>query len=275
MTPGSIAVHTKKTLEKAQDVEGHLTDKETRFLSVLPFVNAQGEILEIGSFKGKSAIVLAYSARSAGKAKVHACDPLSLPSETDPSEISSEDLPAIFRRNIRQAGMSKIVELHQMKSVDLAPQWKRPIGILWIDGDHTYEGALADFERFFRHLSPGSIVAMHDVLHIHDGPVRVFVEKVVKSPAFGDCGVCGSIGWGQRVEKGLVNPGQWKAKKRLAKRLSRLIPFGIAHSQGRRVFKPLYELFRTLVPHGEIDPDRFVSQRNAAIAGADKLRTRP
>ena len=40
----------------------------------------------------------------------------------------------------------------------LAPQ----VYLLFIDGDHTYEGAKADWDAYRRYLVPGSIVVFHD-----------------------------------------------------------------------------------------------------------------
>ena len=40
----------------------------------------------------------------------------------------------------------------------------RAIDVLFIDGDHSYEGVRADFETFSPLVKPGGIVAFHDIL---------------------------------------------------------------------------------------------------------------
>jgi hypothetical protein len=40
------------------------------------------------------------------------------------------------------------VEVHRCLSRELSGRWTDPIRLLWIDGDHTYAGALADLELF-------------------------------------------------------------------------------------------------------------------------------
>lgn len=56
--------------------------------------------------------------------------------------------------------------------------WSRPIRLLWIDGEPTYQGAKEeDFGLFSPYLSNGAIVAPHDALHGFEGPLRVFVEE--------------------------------------------------------------------------------------------------
>jgi len=40
----------------------------------------------------------------------------------------------------------------------------RPVDLLFIDGDHTYEGARSDFEMYEPFVRPGGMIAFHDVL---------------------------------------------------------------------------------------------------------------
>ena len=157
--------HVSEMAALARQLEGHLIPKEAALLAVLPFLPMAGEILEIGSFKGKSTVILAKSVQAAGSSRMFACDPLSLPSETDPTEANREELPAIFRRNLLRHGVSDVVEVRQMKSADLAADWELPLRVLWIDGDHTYVGATQDVRLFQRHLVPVAVVCLHDVLH--------------------------------------------------------------------------------------------------------------
>ena len=39
-----------------------------------------------------------------------------------------------------------------------------PIDVLFIDGDHTYDGARADFERYAPLVRPGGLIAFHDIM---------------------------------------------------------------------------------------------------------------
>lgn len=41
----------------------------------------------------------------------------------------------------------------------------RPIDVLFIDGDHSYEGVKADFETYRQWVSPQGLIAMHDIAH--------------------------------------------------------------------------------------------------------------
>jgi len=248
--------HVNQMVVLSRQLEGHVTDREVRFLSVAPFLQGTGEILEIGSFKGKSTIVLAKSAKLAGYSKIHACDPHVL------SFIRKEDLTELFFNNLMQNSVRENVEFHQMKSTELSTSWEKPLRMLWIDGDHTYKGTMADFVCYSRFLEPGAIVCFHDVLHEDEGPIRVFMQEVLLSESFGDCGICGSIAWGQFLGERSLSLQAWSNKFTLYKKLSRLIPYVVARSHGMPAHKILFKIFRQFVPHGEIDPYAWLSERN-------------
>jgi hypothetical protein len=216
---------------------------------------ARGTILEIGSYKGKSTVGLASIAQRYGLGPVVSVDPHSAPAVTDFGHGSQQSSWDDFRASLRGAGVENSVEAHRAYSRDLAKGWTRPIRFLWIDGDHTYRGAKEDIDLFRPHLVPGAIVALHDVLHAFEGPVRVFAEELLASDAFGPAGVCGSIGWAQH------RPGdgaQWRAARlALGRRVRRLIPF----ADGRELTglrKLRYKLWRGLVPHAAPDAAAWV-----------------
>jgi hypothetical protein len=115
------------------------------------------------------------------------------------------------------------VKSHGAYSTEVASSWNRPIRLLWIDGDHSYEGVKKDLEGFFLHLVPLGVVAFHDALNAFPGPIRVFVEDVLRSDQFGSAGFVHSIAWVQFPPE----DGHAFRERRssLARRASRLIPF--------------------------------------------------
>lgn len=65
----------RKVQNAIEDVEGWLTDSEARYLYSLACCGpGDGAIVEIGSWKGKSTIVLAMGTEAAGREKVYAVD---------------------------------------------------------------------------------------------------------------------------------------------------------------------------------------------------------
>lgn len=236
---------------------GMLTEREARFLAlVAACAPAPGVILEIGSFKGKSTVGLASVAMRYGLGPVITVDPHSGPSVTDPDVGPRGSSWDDFRASLRAAGVERAVDAHRAYSRDLARGWSHPIRFLWIDGDHTYRGAKEDIDLFRGHLVPGAIVALHDVLHSFEGPVRVFTEELLGSDVFGAAGLCGSIGWAQyRPSDGV----QWRDHRRdLRRRVARLIPFVKDGREPKGLAKLRYKLWRGLVPHAAPDPAAWV-----------------
>ncbi len=256
MPSKTLNSHLNEMVALSRQLSGHLTDREVRFLAlagaVLP--PSLGDVLEIGSFKGKSTTVLAKSVTLNGGDRVIAVDPLNFPSETDPSMDDPENLPRVFWNTLESNGVQDLVEFHQLPSQEVAVAWDRPLRLLWIDGDHTYAGAMADFDNFARHLQPGSIVAFHDVLNSFEGPIRTFCERVLLSPSFGPCGLCGSIGWAQYLGDVPYDDGYSARKFGLYRKLGRLIPFVSLGRTPRSTHPLLYKALRARVPHGDVDP---------------------
>ena len=259
--PPHLDAHVADMAALASRLAGHLTPREVRFLALLGAVpTARGEVLEIGSFKGKSTIILAKSAAFAGEARVCAVDPLNLPSATDPGDAPPGGTAEIFRGNLREHGVEAMVEFHQMTSQALGRHWSRPLRLLWIDGDHTYAGAKHDYDAFAPHLAPGGIVAFHDVLHWYEGPPRAMVEGPLASPLFGPCGVVGSIGWCQYLGDAGAAAPHVRSRAWLSRRLQALLPYAGDDRPARLVTRLLYKLHRARVPHAERRPEDWIAE---------------
>ena len=257
--PENLDSFTEKLLAEAETVEGFLSHNEMRFLTMVAACpTAQGDVLEIGSFKGKSTVVLAKAAQLAGDERIYAVDPLTAPCETDPDLRGDESSLKDFKANIERCGIADAIEFHQMFSYQLAEEWTRPLRLLWIDGDHTYKGTKRDFDGFAPFLNDGGIIAIHDVLHAFDGGVRVFMEDILLSPNFGACGFCGSIGWAQYREDETKAVKFRSEKLSLYTKLSRLIPHIVFNKQLHGLEKKIYKLKRSRVPRSLIKPAEWL-----------------
>ncbi len=246
-----------------KDIPGFLVEEEARFLGLIAACAPHsGAIVEIGSFKGKSTVMLAKVARHYGLGPVVAIDPHNFNS-TELAEhrtIVGASSYQEFLNNIGTAGVSSQVKVHQAFSSEIAGGWNRPIRFLWIDGDHSYAGAKADFDGFFRHMIPEGIVAFHDALHAFSGPIRVFVEDVLGSDRFGAAGFVHSIAWSQfRPEDGTLYQDQRAALKRTARRL---IPYVKDDRELHGIRKICYKLNRSRVPRSAIAPREWAALLN-------------
>ncbi len=253
--PSDLPAAVEEAWRQVHAAPGFLTEREARFLALVAACTpARGAILEIGSFKGKSTVGLACVAARYGLGKVIAVDPHTAPSSTDPNLRGLASSYDDFLRTLHLAGLSEHVEVHRAYSRDLAAGWERPVRVLWIDGDHTYAGAKEDFDRFAPHLAAGAIVALHDVLHRFEGPIRVFVEDILASDRYGPAGFCGSIGWAQYRPRDGGAPHFQAARRALARRTARLIPLVRRRREFHGFGRLCYQLYRALVPHGDVDP---------------------
>lgn len=195
---GRLLTDIRASLER---VEATIKQQEIPFLAMLAaYPTAPGCILEIGAFKGASTIVLSKAARAAGDECIWTVDPFTSPSETDP-DLSGDSCYPEFMDNLGKTGEARFVRVFRGVSQDLAQQWRQPLRVLWIDGDHTYCGVKQDLDLFSPFLSDGAIIAFHDVLAKQPGPAHVFANEVLLSSKFGACGISGSIGWAQHVKQ--------------------------------------------------------------------------
>ena len=266
--------HNREAIvEQAQHVKGHLSVREMRFLCLLGmFPSTSGDVLEIGSFRGKSTITFAKSVKfSGGEQKLHAVDPMILSSDTDPAYQSSVPLQTEFLKNLRKHNVESVVHFHKMKSAKLGETWNRPIRLLFIDGDHTYPEVKRDLETFLPHLNPGAIVAFHDVLNGFDGPVRVMAEQVLLSDQFGSFGFCGSIGWSQYLGNANETRKHLADKLKYYKKLQRLIPYVVMNKKIKGLNRYIYKLKRALISHQEVVPNEWISQVNFYGNGKSEL----
>ena len=247
--PGDFDSVVGNAWKRAGAVPGFLAELEFRTLALLVFCAPKnGVIVEIGSFKGKSTLALASVARHYELGPVVSIDPHTAPSVTDPHLEGQTSSFEDFLGTIRSAGLEQQVEIHRTFSRDAAKGWNRKIRMLWIDGDHTYTGTKEDFDLFSPHLAEGATIALHDTLGKNfNGPIRVFVEDILRHDIFGPAGFSYSIGWSQYRPKDGARFHD--ARERLAKRAARLIPFVEPGRRMEGLTKLQYKLLRSLIPH--------------------------
>jgi len=234
----------------AKEVSGHLTDKDSYILTMLAVCpTAAGEVVEIGSYKGRSTILLSTALGFTGDPRMHACDPFAALGRPGQDLATDESVYAEFKTNLQVRNLTDRVSIHRCFSVELAEQWCRPIRLLWIDGDHSYAGATADFEAWHGFVSPGGCLVMHDVLHHPPGPSQVFVNRILLDDKWGACGLCGSVGWAQKVRSFEEAHAFRKLKVSLYRKVSR---FTCCAALGARIQgwnKLRYKLLRARIPH--------------------------
>lgn len=71
---------------------------------------------------------------------------------------------------------------YQNDSVVIARDWKNgPIDLLFIDGDHSYEGCKRDIEAWFTHMKPHGVILFHDADETSPGVIWAISEFFTKN----------------------------------------------------------------------------------------------
>ncbi len=224
-------------------VQGWLTDREVEFLALAAaFPTASGEILELGSYQGKSTIVLAKAAQIADGAKLTTVDPMLQPQ---------------LHPNLQRAGVDKYVRTVTDTSTRLIESWSQPLRLFWLDGANDVETVTQDVVGFLPYLADGGVIAFHDILNTSGDRIHVFMNEVLASERFGATGICGTIGWAQYHADPSMTRSYGKQKQMLFSKLERLLPFYGAGCCRDIVSKTQYKIFRAMVPHGRVEADSW------------------
>lgn len=107
-------------------------------------LSSPSNIVEIGSFKGRSTCLLASGCRGTEK-HVLAIDTFN----GNDADFGYRDFFKEFSQNIQRCRLSKYVQPVVGTSSEVAKTWNKPIHFLFVDGSHVYEDVLADFNGFF------------------------------------------------------------------------------------------------------------------------------
>ncbi|MFN3254233.1 MAG: class I SAM-dependent methyltransferase [Ilumatobacter sp.] len=123
-----------------------------------------GTIVEIGSFRGRSTIVLAQAAAS--NVRIFAIDPHAGndrgPQEIDGFVDEAADDHAVFLANLERAGVADRVTHVRAFSDDAHDRIDGGIDVLYVDGAHRYGPALADIRSWGDRVLDGGTMLIHD-----------------------------------------------------------------------------------------------------------------
>lgn len=156
------------------EVKGFLAEEEgLRLFELALEACSLGPCLEVGSFCGKSTIYLGSACKTRGKTLFtidhhrgsEEQQPGQLYFDTDllSSETGLLDSFPYFRATIQRAGLEEIVVPMVTKSRVAARDWTIPLGLVFVDGGHSYETVLTDYECWHPHLLPYGFLIFHDI----------------------------------------------------------------------------------------------------------------
>jgi predicted O-methyltransferase YrrM len=153
------------TLQAVADVDGWMSDDQARRLwDRAREVRAGQRIVEIGSFQGRSMVVLATAAPDG--ADLVAIDPHA-GNDRGPQEITGHAAEAEvdhqrFHQNLRAAGVDDRVRHLRRFSDQALGDVAGPVQLLYIDGAHRWKPAAADIRAWGARVPEGGVMLIHD-----------------------------------------------------------------------------------------------------------------
>jgi hypothetical protein len=192
-----VSVHTPAEWDRARSaierVPGWLSPAQARRLwNAAGSLRAPAQVVEIGSFRGRSTIMLALAA--ADGVAIVAIDP-HLGGDRGPQEYG--DRPELgdadheaFAANLEGAGVADRVRHVRRFSQDALDEVSGEIALLYVDGAHRFVPARADLRRWGARVPVGGRLLVHDSFSSVGVTLALFAQ------------VIGRAGWRYRWRSG-------------------------------------------------------------------------
>ncbi|HYH58114.1 MAG TPA: class I SAM-dependent methyltransferase [Thermoleophilaceae bacterium] len=152
-------------LASVANVEGWMTDAQARRLwERARDVAAPGQIVEIGSYRGRSAVVLAKAAPEG--VTVTAIDPHA-GNDRGPQQIHGDAAEGqgdhvAFMANLERAGVGERVRHIRLPSQDALGEVAGGVALAYVDGAHRYRPARDDIAKWGARVEPDGTLLIHD-----------------------------------------------------------------------------------------------------------------
>jgi len=153
---------------------------------------AEGDILEIGNFKGRVTVCIAKALEENGQGKIYTIDANIL------------NVKDCLLRSIGKFGVSNIVMPIFKHSSVANSKWKRPLKMIWIDTDCNYFSVVCDFILWERHLACGGVIALAGANL--PSIKKVVNDYIINSSRFFNVTTKGSIVFASKVRDTPVYP---------------------------------------------------------------------
>lgn len=196
--PNKLVVDGKSTrmplrMDEFAAIPGMLPMERGLILYSLAYAsNTQGDVVEIGSWQGRSTCFMAQACMDSRNGIVRAIDHfkgnVGKESHYKVGQDDLSDLESNFHNNIQKAGLASHVQLYNMPSAQAIDQHLVDFAntrMLFIDGDHSYEGASRDILNFAPLLRPGGIIVFDDYHSDCPGVQQAVREHIFQNPAYG------------------------------------------------------------------------------------------
>lgn len=122
-----------------------------------------GIVVEIGAYRGGSTVALAKGVQKAGRGLITSIDP-HIPATGIYGGIFSSEDHERYLENLERFGVIPWVRHICTDAKTAACEWSSSIDLLWIDGDHRYEGVSSDISLWVPFVKDQGIVIFDDVV---------------------------------------------------------------------------------------------------------------
>lgn len=206
--------------ESVSDVPGWSPEDQLFALYMLAVSTShlKGDIWEIGSWCGRSSIVLATALKNWDKGKVHCIDLFPARNDWYENQDGSysfcvtiegqtyhsyteqtvwkepyardivpmyqkygNELESIFEGYLKKKGCAERVIKYRGIASNYAKKYVGNVKMAFVDGDHSFAGVCADIDAVERFLVPGGWIAFDDAFSSYDGVNRAIEERIIKS----------------------------------------------------------------------------------------------
>ena len=185
-------------ISKIKSIDGFLRDDEALLLfDLAKKTPGQQAIAEIGSWKGKSTICLSSGSKLGTNSPVYAIDPHT--GSPEHRQLAKKvNTFTQFKLNLKRTQTDKLVTALKTTSFLASKKFNKPIKLLFIDGDHSYQAVKQDFLNWSPKLIDGGFVVFHDTIS-WPGPRRLVLEKIYPSSHYKNIKLLGSITYAQKT----------------------------------------------------------------------------
>ena len=194
--------------EFSRGIKGFMDEQEAHTLyTTARRAAAMGPCLEIGSYCGKSAYFIGKACQACSSVLFsidhHRGSEEQQPGEGyfDPELLDSStnriDTFGYFQKTLEEASLMDTVVPVVCDSKTAGKMWATPLALVFIDGGHSFEAAMADYDVWAGHIMPGGVLVIHDIfLDPEQGgqAPRMVYENALASGDFTPLSMTGTLG---------------------------------------------------------------------------------
>ena len=137
----------------------------------------KGVVVEIGSYMGGTAWYGAQIARD-NYSEYFCIDPWNFQGDIHVGAVHYR----AFKENMKDAGLEDHVQIRKNTNTVACEEFEdESVDLVFVDGDHTYEGVSGDIRRWWAKLKPGGIMLGHDYCQRFPGIISA-VEEILGGP---------------------------------------------------------------------------------------------